>query len=115
MRVDIPIVGPSYANRELPLSAQVTKGLFPEINPESRSIISLHAFPGLKEFATTKVGIDRGMHVANDVPYKISGDTLYSIDSSGIETSRGTIAGTGMCNFAVRMIRYKMLSVGVDI
>lgn len=99
-RVSIPIVGPSYKSRELQLSAQVTKNIYPSIDPEARTIVSLHAFPGLKSFATTQTAKDRGMHVANGVLYKVSGDTLYSINSSGTATSIGTIAGSGMCDFA---------------
>lgn len=100
MRVPIPIVGPSYKSRELPLSAQVTKNLYPSIDPEAKTITSLHTFPGLKDWATTQSAVDRGMHVANGVLYKVSGDTLYSINSSGTATSLGTIAGSGRCDFA---------------
>ena len=98
MRVPIPIVGPSYESRERRLSAQVTKNLYPSLDPEAKSVVSLHAFPGLKSFATT-TGVDRGMHVANGVLYKVSGTTLYSINSAGTATSRGTIVGTARCDF----------------
>ena len=55
--VPIPLIGPSYESRVLPLASQVTKGLFPEINPEGRNIVSLHAFPGLK-LANDQTGFD---------------------------------------------------------
>lgn len=100
MRVKIPLVGPSYTSRETQLSAQVTKNLYPSIDPEAKTIVSLHAFPGLKSWATTQTAADRGMHVANGVLYKVSGTTLYSINSSGVATSRGTIGGTGRCDFS---------------
>lgn len=93
-------MGPAYQSRERPLSAQISKNLYPSIDPEAKSIVSLHAFPGLKEFATTQTAADRGMHVANGVLYKVSGDTLYSVNSAGTATSRGTIAGSGRCDFA---------------
>ena len=98
-RLPIPLIGPSYTNRSLPLSAQVTKGLFPEINPEARNIVSLHAFPGLKPFATSS-GISRGSHVMAGVAYAIYGNTLVSIDALGAVTSIGTIAGEAICDFA---------------
>ena len=82
MRVPIPLTGPSYQSPELPLSAQVTKGLFPEINPEARNVVSLHAFPGLKPFATLS-GKGRGSHQMAGVEYAVYGSSLYSIDSSG--------------------------------
>jgi hypothetical protein len=99
MRVKIPLIGPSYKNRELPLSAQVTKNLFPEINPESKSITSLHTFPGLKEFASLS-GIDRGLHVMSGVLFAVKGTTLSSVNSSGTDTTIGTISGNTRCGFA---------------
>lgn len=100
MRVPIPIVGPSYKSRETQLSAQVTKNLYPSIDPEAKTIVSLHAFPGLKDWATTSAGVHRGSHVANGVLYVVNGSTLYSVNSAGTATSRGTIAGSGRCDFA---------------
>ncbi len=98
-RVPIPLIGPSYENRALPLSAQVTKGLIPEINPEARNVISLHAFPGLKTFSTLS-GDGRGTHVMDGVMYAVYGQTLSSIDEDGAATSIGTIQGTSICGFA---------------
>ena len=98
--VPIPLVGPSYESRERPLSAQATKNLYPSIDPEAKSIVSLHRFPGMKSWSTITAGADRGIYEANGVTYKVTGNTLYSIDSSGTETSRGTIAGTGHVDFA---------------
>lgn len=98
-RVPIPLIGPSYANRSLPLSAQVSKGLIPEINPEARNIVSLHAFPGLKVFASLS-GAGRGTHVMDGLLYAVYGDTLSSIDESGVVTSIGTIVGQTICGFA---------------
>lgn len=98
MIVPIPLVGPSYANRELPLSAQVTKGLFPQIDLEARAIVSLHAFPGAKVFSTISGGgKDRGMHVRNGLLHAISNQTLYSINYAGTATSIGAIEGSGRC------------------
>lgn len=100
MHASLPLVGPSYKSRETALSAQVTKGLYPSIDAEAKTIVSLHAFPGLKPWATTQVGTDRGVHVANGVLYKVTGNTLYSINTAGVATSRGTITGSGRCDFA---------------
>lgn len=99
MRVPLPLIGPAYKARELPISAQVTKNLFPEVHSEGRNIISLHTFPGLKVFSTLSSN-DRGMHVMNGVLYAVSGSTLYSVDSSGTATSIGTVTGPDFCDFA---------------
>ena len=99
MRVPLPLIGPSYSNRSLPLASQVSQNLYPEINPEARNIVSLHAFPGLKSFATLS-GKGRGTHVMNDVQYVVYGNTLSSVDSAGASTSRGTIVGESIVDFA---------------
>lgn len=99
MRVPIPLIGPSYVNRSLPLSAQVTKGLYAEVNPESRNIVSLNPFPGLTEFAALS-GAGRGLHVMNDVLYSVSGNKLYSVNRMGAGLSLGSIEGSGLCGMA---------------
>jgi len=98
-RVSLPLIGPSYTNRSLPLSAQVSKGIIPEINPEARNIISLHTFPGLKDFSSLS-GVGRGTDVMAGLLYAVFGNTLSSIDSDGVATSRGTIDGQPICDFA---------------
>ena len=99
MRVPIPLIGPSYVDRVLPLSSQVSKGLIPEINPEARNIVSLHTYPGLKRFAALS-GVARGSHVMNGVQYVVYGNTLSLVDSAGTDTTIGSIEGQGMCDFA---------------
>ena len=98
-RVPIPLIGPSYQNRSLPLSAQVSKGLFPEINPEARNIVSLHAFPGLKLFSDN-TGVNRGSHVMDGVAYEIFGESLLSIDENGVASNKGEVEGQGICDMA---------------
>ncbi len=92
MRVPIPIVGPFYTNRSLPLSAQTTKNYYPEINSESREVSSLMPTPGLTSFAAVG-GAFRGAHSMGGLLYEVSGTSLYSISSVGAVTSIGTIAG----------------------
>ena len=99
MRVQLPLIGPSYTNRELPLSAQVTQNLMAEIHPESRNVVALHAYPGLTLFSTL-TGADRGLFEWNDELYAIAGTTLSRISSAGTATTVGTVAGSGLCDFA---------------
>ncbi len=102
MRVPLPIVGPAYQSRSLPLSAQVTKGLMPEINPEGRSIISLHAYPGLLSFGTPTAANFRGHDVMSDQLYVVAGGELRQWDADGVIVagSKGTVGGTSKCDLA---------------
>lgn len=95
--VVIPFAGGAYRSLSLPYSAQTTKNLFFEVRQGGRSVAALHGFPGLKDFASTNGQIDRGMCVHNNVLYKVSGSTLYSVSSGGVATSIGGIAGAGQC------------------
>ena len=98
-RVEIPLIGPAYTNRERPLSAQKAINMWPEINPEARNQVCLHNAAGTRTFATLS-GIDRGMHDFNNLMYAISGTTLYSIDSEGANIDLGTIPGKDRCQIA---------------
>ena len=100
MRVKIPLIGPAYESRDVRLSAQVSKGLYPQFDPEGRTIVSLHTFPGLKVWAAGLGTGYRGHHAMNGVYYIVYGSTLYEIPSTGTEVSRGTITGSGMCGFS---------------
>ncbi len=95
--VPIPVVGPTYTSRSLPVSAQMTKNFYIEVDQNSENIVSFQSFPGLTSFATTGAGQDRGMGVFNNVLYKVTGGTLYSISSAGTATSIGSIEGAGRC------------------
>jgi hypothetical protein len=101
MRVPIPLIGPSYQDESLPLSAQITQNLYPEISPEARNIVSLHSFPGLTLFSSeTKKG--RGLHVMNERLYTVQGSELVFIDSDGAASLRSPldfIDGVDLCQF----------------
>ena len=98
-RVPIPVIGPAYKNRELPLSAQVLKNMWPEYNPEARNTVALHNTPGLKAFGAVS-GADRGLGEMAGLQYGVMGTTFYSVDADGVDTNIGTIPGTARCVFA---------------
>jgi len=97
--VEIPLIGPSYANRETGLSGQVARNMWPEINPEAINQVCLHNTAGLKVFATLE-GADRGMHDFNNLLYAVNGKNLYSIDADGTSLKLGAIAGKSRCQMA---------------
>lgn len=98
MRVNLPAVGQSYRHTDLPLSAQVTRNWYPEVNIETSTTVSLQPFFGATLFAFTAYGADRGVGYWGDKVYKVTGTALYSVTSAGVMASIGTISGTGRCD-----------------
>lgn len=70
-----------------------------EINRDTLKPVSLQPFPGASEFGGTS-GAAGGVFEWRGTCYKVTGTTLYSVNSSGTFTSIGTIAGSGQCSFA---------------
>lgn len=100
MLVPINLTGGTYTHKSALLSSQVTRNFWPQIqaSQKSKSNYVLQSFYGLKEFVNPNLlGTDRGMLENQDVLYKVTGTTLYTVDSTGVHTARGTIAGTGRC------------------
>lgn len=95
--VAIPIIGPTYTNRSLPVGSQVTRNFYVEVNQQGGEIVSFMPFPGLKPFAVAGTGKARGRGTLNGVLYKISGTELFSVTSSGATTLIGTIPGSNRC------------------
>ena len=97
--VPVEVVGQTYQHRSRPLSSQVTMNLIPEFQLTGQSQTALISWPGSVNFAQG-VGTDRGVHNFNGVLYQVSGTVLQSIDSLGVRTGHGTIAGSNRCIFA---------------
>ena len=99
--VPVSIVGPSAEHRDQSYSGQVTMNYLVEGHQTGSHQGLLTGRPGAKGFATITGSNPRGIYERlGGVVYKISDTTLYSVTSLGVETSIGTIAGTGRCNFA---------------
>lgn len=101
-RVPLPLIGPAYTDRSLPLSAQVTKGLYPKISPEGRHITSLHPFPGLLSFGVPTAAKFRGHDVMDGKLYVVAGSALRQFDADGVIVagSKGTVTGNGKVDMA---------------
>lgn len=110
--VPIPLIGPTYTNRSLPVSSQVTQNFYIEFNPQSNELISFNPFPGLKSFSTGS-GANRGMGRLNDVLYTVSGNTLFKISSTGVQTSIGAIEGTGRCELEEDQVGNLIITTGI--
>lgn len=96
--IPIQIVGPTYTSRSTPVSAQVTRNMYLELDQQSESPAALVPFPGLKPWGSTGSGVGRGLGVFNNSLYAVTGSTLYSVSSSGTPASIGTINGNGRCS-----------------
>lgn len=94
--VSLPLIGPTYTNRSLPVNAQVTRGFYAIVNEQGGETLSFQPFPGLKPFAIG-TGLARGTGRLNNVLYEVMGTTLNKISSSGVVTSIGTIEGLNRC------------------
>lgn len=96
------LTGGTYKHRSLPLSAQRTINFWPQkqTDEKAKSSYILECPPGYLLFGTQAGGADRGMLAHKDILYKVSGTVLYTVSSSGVHTSRGTIPGSGRCILA---------------
>lgn len=110
--VPIPLIGPTYTNRSLPVSAQVTRNFYVEVNPQGQELVSFNPFPGLKPFSTGS-GINRGMGRLKNVLYTITSNTLFKISTDGTQTSIGTIEGTGRCSLDEDQAGNLIIATGV--
>mgnify|MGYP001572094098 CR=1 FL=1 len=99
MLVPLNLTGGDYQHKSRPLSKQVTRNFWPQVQPNAKekSPYILQSFYGLKDFKVQAGGVDRGMLENQGVLYKISGTTLYSVASDGTHTSLGTVTGSGRC------------------
>ena len=97
--IEINLTGGTYTHKSLPLSAQITRNWWPQLqdNASTKSPYILESFPALKLWTTTVGNADRGMLEHQGLLYKVTGTTLYSIASDKTVTTLGTIAGAARC------------------
>lgn len=110
--IPVNITGPSYQSRSRPLLSQQTKNFYMEVVDSGKNEYVLQPFPGLTEFADIG-GADRGSTQMNELDYNVMGNTLFSVNSLGVETRRGTIPGTERCIFANDGINLFIVADGV--
>lgn len=88
----IPLAKHFYQLRSLPLSAQQCINLYYEpAGPETKTQGALYSTPGLKPFASVGNGPIFGMHTLDGLLYVVSGDNVFTVNSSGGTTDLGTL------------------------
>jgi hypothetical protein len=100
--VQINLVGGSNPNRTRAISQERTLNMYPEPVPSGAYPSVLLPWPGCKTFSDgTGSGTPRGIytHERTGLVYKVVDTTLYSMDLNGVETSVGTVTGTGLVLF----------------
>lgn len=110
--VPIPLIGPTYTNRSLPVSAQVTRNFYVEFNPLAQEIVSFNPFPGLKPFSTG-TGFNRGMGRLDEVLYTVSANNLVKVSSTGVQTVIGAIEGNDRCSLDEDQVGNLVIATGV--
>lgn len=86
----------SYRHRSLNLSAQQCVNCYLEKAPEGAKVQYVNvASHGIATFGTVGNGLMRGGLVVNNVPWVVSGEAVYTVDSSGAGTLKGAIPGSG--------------------
>lgn len=98
----VPLLGPSYVAQSQFLSNEESINLMFEPGPEGAvSPGMLIGTAGIGSWCEVGVsGTCRGLYRMADTLYAVYGTTLYSVASSGVETSLGTVAGTEPVVFA---------------
>jgi hypothetical protein len=92
MRIPVNITGGTYESPAVQLSAQLTRNWYPEIQKDGS--YTLMPWYGYTSFSSDQSGSDRGMLFHRGVLYKVTGISLYSVNSNGVSTSLGTIQGS---------------------
>jgi len=111
--VPVNFVGQSYTHRSRSLSSQVTMNLIPEFVPTGKTESALTSWYGSKAWSAGS-GLDRGIHNFSGVLYKVTTNTLYSVDSLGNQTPLGTIQGSAPCIFTDDGVTMRIASGGED-
>lgn len=100
-RIPLPIGFTFYQSSSSPFSSQRCINWIPHV-AESAALSNNALFQpsGLKQFADTMAGVNRGGMEMSSVPYFVNGNSLVSVNSAGVVTTIGTIAGSGRVSLA---------------
>ena len=96
--MNIPFLGSTYQGRSVNIDASRSVNWYPELTQDQengKANISMVGTPGLSVF-TLAIGASaspvRGLYTFNGIMYGVIDNKLYSINSSGVGTARGTLS-----------------------
>ncbi|PHS60771.1 MAG: hypothetical protein COB12_12730 [Flavobacterium sp.] len=100
-RIPLPLGFSFYQSESLPFSAQRCTNWIPTV-AESAALNTRALFQplGLKEFVDSMLSANRDAQMMKEVAYFISGDTLFSVLSTGVINNHGAIEGSGRVSLA---------------
>lgn len=86
----IPFATQSYKSNSLPVSAQQCVNMYAEREPpDAKTSVAILGAPGITTFLSAGSGPIRGTHIMNSVLYVVSGNWLYSVDSTNTVRALG--------------------------
>lgn len=100
-RTPLPLGFSFYQSESLPFSAQRCINWIPTV-AESAALNTRALFQplGLKEFVDSMLSANRDAQMMKEIAYFISGNTLFSVLSTGAINNHGTIEGSGRVSLA---------------
>lgn len=109
----IPLSSQSYTDAVGENSADELINFYPEAG-QGRFPFVLIGCAGLKLFGTVGNGPHRGSIQMGGIKYVVSGQEFYSVNSSGVGTLLGTVAGSGPVSMAHNGTQIAIAVPGVD-
>ena len=98
-RVPLPLGLKAGTGQSSLVSAENLINLYPEVNRGTAlAPVNLLSIPGQVAFSTIG-GAKRGQFMAAGTHFAVRGEALYTVDSAGAATNRGTIEGSNRCDF----------------
>lgn len=98
IEVPFKFTGQSGSHKATQFSSEKTQNMYLDFS-ESASRQGAHDFPGLKAWGAGS-GADRGWHKMANALYVVQGSALYSVSSTGVFSSLGSVSGIDRAIFA---------------
>ncbi|MEE8207793.1 MAG: hypothetical protein V3T88_02370, partial [Nitrosomonadaceae bacterium] len=112
---EFPIAAGFYEDASRPIASQECINWIPQVpQANALSAAQLIGTPGISSFADSGNTPTRGSHVLNGIAYKVTGTTLFSVNSDGTTTSLGTISGEIKVSIADNGVQMLIVVPGGD-
>lgn len=112
---EFPIAEGFYEDASKPIASQECSNWIPQV-PQTNALsqAQLIGTPGISAFADSGNTPTRGSHVMNGLAYKVTGDTLWRVNSDTTTTDLGTISGTLKTSIADNGVQMCIVVPGGD-